>query len=135
MKTLFITLFAFFIGYAHADELQWNCFVSVGEAKPIYLAFAFANDKSTDAYVRYKKGSGVILLKQTSHESVEMAEGRPFENTYEYIEKLDGADGGKYKVIVQGAIFYGFSYQSNRREKSYEFEMLSSEEHSNCFHQ
>ncbi|GAA5168767.1 hypothetical protein [Viridibacterium curvum] len=133
MKKLAIFISLLSVGCANAANLNWFCFVSKDEAKPIYLAFAFANNKSTDAFVRYRNGSGVISLKQKSLESIEMAEGRPFENTYEYIEKTGRADAGRYTVVVQGAVFYGFSYTSTKRAKPYEFVMdTASEGGSGC---
>lgn len=109
--------------YAKADDLRWACFVSENEAKPIRLAFAFGSGSTPGAFVRYKNGNGRIALEQKSFQSVEMAEGRPFENTYEYVEKSGGTEGGKYTVVVQGAIFYEFSYQSKKRAKPYKFVM------------
>jgi hypothetical protein len=106
---------------ANAENLNWTCFVSTDEAKPIHLAFAFVDGENTDAVVRYKKGSGHIVLKQKSVQEVEMAEGRPFERTYEYVEKMGGKEGGKYTIVVQGAIFYEFRYVSRSREKPYKF--------------
>lgn len=124
MKRKIVALSLMFLSCAAgAADLRWACFVSRGEAKPIHLAFAFGSGKGADAFVRYKKGSSNIVLKQKSVQEVEMAEGRPFEYTYEYIEQIGGTEGGKYTVVVQGAIFYGFSYESKNREKTYQFVM------------
>lgn len=133
MKTLLFLALVIFGSHVLADDLRWNCFVSTGKSKPIHLAFSFGDGKSTNAFVRYKSGNGVILLKQIRSESIEMAEGRPYEYTYEFIEDFNGVRGGTYKIIVQGAIFYGFTFKTKNGDKEYQFEMdVNSENEQGC---
>ncbi len=122
MKILLPILMLVFSNQAQADDLRWTCFVSKDQKKPIHLAFAFAS-ATKGAQVSYKNGSGAIRLVQKRVESIEMAEGRPHEFTYEYEELINGITGGKYTVVFQGAIFYKFDYQAKGKPRNYRFVM------------
>ncbi|WP_447078308.1 hypothetical protein [Shewanella algae] len=106
---------------AHAAD--WYCFVSQDEPHPIYLAFSFSDEESKESLVWYKNSSDVIKLEQTSLEGIEITEGRPYEYTYKYLEKIDGITSGNYTIVVQGANFYRFEYKPKNKNKVYEFNM------------
>ncbi|WP_335904350.1 hypothetical protein, partial [Shewanella algae] len=68
--------------------------MSQDEPHPIYLAFSFSDEESKESLVWYKNSSDVIKLEQTSLEGIEITEGRPYEYTYKYLEKIDGITSG-----------------------------------------
>ncbi|EII7298879.1 hypothetical protein LHO65_003567 [Vibrio cholerae] len=123
MKFAAFVIFSLIANHVIADERRWICFVSLDERKPIYLAFSFDKNAGGGAILKYRTGSGVIFLRQNGIEWTEMAEGRPYEYTYDYTEVVDGADAGRYTVVVQGAIFYSFEYRSKNNGRVYRFKM------------
>lgn len=97
-----------------AVQSDTRCFVAANGGKPIHLQFTTVDDADADwtaAYVRYGKRGKAITLVWLRTEQEEMAEGRPYQFTDEWLEIVDGRINGRYTTIHQGANYYGFHYR------------------------
>ncbi|MEN6080237.1 hypothetical protein [Chromobacterium piscinae] len=107
-----------------ALESDTRCFVAANGGRPIHLQFTTVGDADSAwsvAYVRYGKRGKAITLVWLCTEQEEMAEGRPYQFTEEWLEIVDGRINGRYTTIHQGANYYGFHYRGiNGRDIDFE---------------
>ncbi|MBP4047627.1 hypothetical protein [Chromobacterium violaceum] len=96
-----------------AVDSETRCFVADRGGKTIRLQFTEVGDPDAGwvaAYVRYDKRSQPITLVWLRSEQEELAAGRPFQFTEEWLEIVRGRINGRYTTIHQGANYYGFHY-------------------------
>lgn len=110
-----------------AVDSDTRCFIAANGGKPIHLQFTNVGDADSGwsvAYVRYGKSGKPITLVWLRTEQVEMAKGRPYQFTEEWLEIVNGRINGRYTTIHQGVNYEGFHYRgANGRDIEFDEDM------------
>lgn len=115
MHKLLAPLLLAVVPTAHAGELSVDirCFSDYKEKINLeFRAYLDPEIGRVGGQVRYRQSKSFIQLVYYSTETLREVEDRPWEFQHTWLEILDGAITGQYKLISQGAIIYGFSYTS-----------------------
>ncbi|MDR0780350.1 MAG: hypothetical protein LBF16_06605 [Pseudomonadales bacterium] len=127
MRIFIVLLFAMLAASATADErriaVDFYCLSEViddlsGEINDgihlVYRTFIDTPIPWITAYVKYQNSPEPIALVLKSELDEEIAESRPWQSTYTWLESVDGEFTGEYEVMSQGAIIYNFVYKNYR---------------------
>ncbi|AWT11966.1 hypothetical protein DM292_18050 [Stutzerimonas frequens] len=100
---------------AHAGELSVDVRCFSDSKDKINLEFRAYSDPEigwVGGQVRYRQSKKFIQLVYDGTETLREVEDRPWEFQHTWLEILDGAITGQYKLVSQGAVIYEFTYTS-----------------------
>lgn len=109
------------ISSVHAGELSVDTRCFSDAKKKINLEFRAYSDSEIGwigGQVRYHQSEKFIQLVYKDTETLREVEDRPWEFQHTWLEILDGAITGQYKLVSQGSVIYGFIYTSKLTGKS-----------------
>ena len=114
-------LFALAGASASPTSVDTRCFSDARHK--VQLEFRVYSDEGigwVGGQVRYRQSKEFIPLVFQHSDVLQDIEGRPSEFEHRWLEVVDGAITGEYRLTSQGANVYGFRYLNRKTGKAFE---------------